>query len=315
MLAAPNKDAAALHDSTLQALPDHRLAALRAARLAALLARVGAAAGARYARAGALGDLAPLSAADFADEVDAHPPFGRFQLAPAPFIRAGLTTTAVPRPTPIAWTRADLDAEAQLGARALRRAGLSPRARSSDCLDGGLVTPGTLAVADALDALDALALPVGPITSDAALQRAAEVWEIIQPSLLIVDAPSLAFLYTAAAFPHPAAFAVLLTPSSPAELAASARPDVFRIFSVPQVGTFTAGECVAHAGFHLAEDAVLAEIVDDAGAPLAEHATGRLLLTTLTRSLAVLRFDTGLRASLDRSPCTCGETHARLRFS
>lgn len=313
MLAAGNKDATPL-DNPAQALSAAALAARAGADLAGLLQRVNAARTTRYATPAALADLAPLTGAALLAEVEAHPPFGRLQLASEPLIRAGLATAGMPRPTPIAWTRADLDREAQWGARALRRTGLAARGRSSDCLDGGLVAPGTLAVSDALDALDALALPVGPVASAQALQRAAEVWEIVRPEVLVTDAPSLAFLHAAAGYPRPRAFAVLLTSAHAAELAAPARADVFRIFSLPQVGTFVAGECAAHDGFHLAEDAVLAEVVDPAAAPLPDGTKGRLLLSSLTRSLAVLRFDTGLTAALDRRPCACGEAHARLRF-
>jgi phenylacetate-CoA ligase len=318
MLAAADKDAAALYEPAVQALAGDALVALRSQRLAALLERVGGSTS-RYATAGAaptaLTAFPPLTGVDLAAEVDAHPPFGRLQLRREPFIRAGLATASVPRPTPTAWTRADLDAEAGWGARALRRAGLDRRARSSDCLDGGLVTPGTLAISDALDTLDALALPVGPVTSEAALRRAAEVWEIVRPRAIIADAPSLAFLYEAGSYPRPEVFAVLLVPGDAAALAAAARPDVCRIFCVPQVCTFTAGECRARDGFHVAEDGVLTEIVDGRGVPQPDRSQGRLLLTTLTRSLALLRFDTGLRAALDRTPCACGETHARLRFA
>jgi phenylacetate-CoA ligase len=298
-----------LYDPAVQSMRADRLAAQREERLAALRAAVRAAPSSAHGNA-----RGPLRAADFAAEVEAHPPFGRFQLRAAPFIRAGLAIAGLPRPTPTAWTRADLDAEAQLGARALRRAGLAARARSSDCLEGGLITPGTLAISDALDALDALALPVGPVTSAAALQRAAEVWEIVGPEMLIADAASLDFLYAAAAYPRPRGFVALLTPAEAGALAAPARADVYRIFSVPQVCTFAAGECAAHDGFHLAEDALLAEITDERDAPQPDGAPGHLLLTTLERSLTLLRFDTGLRAALDRSPCACGETHARVRF-
>jgi phenylacetate-CoA ligase len=315
MLASRNSPAAALYEPQIQALSAGQLSALRDQRLDSLLGRLRAAAQSRYGRVARLADCAILSRADLAAEVETHPPFGRFQLVAEPLIRAGLASAGLPRPTPIAWTRADLDAEAQLGARALQRAGLVARARSSDCLDGGVAAPGTLAISDALDALDAVALPVGPVTSDAALQRAAEVWQIVHPQTLIVDAASLAFLYPAAAYPRPRAFATVLTAADAEALAAAPRDDVFRIFSVPQLCTFTAGECAAHDGYHVAEDAVWAEIVDDAGAPLRDGAAGRLLLTALSRSLALLRYDTALSATLDRSPCRCGETHARLRFT
>jgi hypothetical protein len=178
-----------------------------------------------------------------------------------------------------------------------------------------VVTPGTLAVSDALDALDALALPVGPVTTAQALQRAAEVWEIVRPAMLIVDAASLGFLHGAADYPRPRAFTVLLTPGDGPELAAPARADVFRVFSVPQVCTFAAGECTAHDGLHVADDGVLAEIVGENAAPLRDGTVGRLLLTTLNRNLTLLRFETGLRAAIDRSPCRCGEGSLRLRFA
>jgi phenylacetate-CoA ligase len=316
MLAPRNKDERALFDPALQALPAAALAALRAERLSALLTRAGAAIASRYRDLGDVLDALPiLTAADLAAEVDAHPPFGRMQLDAAPFIRAALAAGALPRPTPIAWTRADLDAEALLGARALRRSGLGARGRSSDTLDGGLVAPGTLAVSDALDALDALALPVGSVTNDAALQRVVEVWQIVRPEVLIVDAPSFAYLMRATGYDRPRAFAALLTPAHAIELAEPPQLDLYRIFSVPQICSFVAGECAAHDGYHLAEDAVAAEIVSDDAAPVPDGARGRLLLTTLTRSLALLRFDTGLWAELDRTPCSCGETHARLRFA
>lgn len=280
----------------------------------ALLARVRTAgARSRYRAADTLTDVAPLTGAALADEVERHPPFGRFQLEPEPLIRAALATAAVPRPTPIAWTRADLDREAALGARALRRVGLGPRGRSSDCLAGGLVTPGTLAVADALDALDALALPVGPVTDDAALARVTEVWEIVRPQVLIADARSLAYLERAPSFARPEAVVALLTPDDADALAAPAVPDVYRILAVPQVATWVAGECPAHAGYHLADDAVLAEVVDAAGVPLAPGEPGRLLLTTLARSLTLLRFDTGLGARFDASTCPCGDAAPRIR--
>lgn len=271
MLAAPNKDAAPL------------LASLRAG-----------------APPPEWGRLPLLRGADIAAEVEAHPPFGRYGVATEDLIRAGLATAALPKPTPIAWSRADLDREAQLGARMLRRAGLPPRGRSSDTLEGGLVAPGTLAVTDALDALDALALPVGPIVDAGGLKRAAEVWEIVRPEVLIVDPVSLAFLHGADGYPRPRVFVVILTPADAALLAAPPRPDVMRILSVPHVGTWIAGECPARRGLHLADD-VYAETVD-----------GRLVLTPLRRAIAPLRVDVGMPASIDGSPCSCGDPSPRL---
>jgi phenylacetate-coenzyme A ligase PaaK-like adenylate-forming protein len=272
MLAAPNKDAAAL------------LAPLRIGQPPPHWRRVPV-----------------LDGTAFAAAVEAHPPFGRFGVAADDLIRTALATAALPRPTPIAWTRADLDREAALGARCLRRAGLGPRGRSSDTLDGGLVAPGTLAVTDALDALDALALPVGPIVDATALKRAAEVWEIVRPDVVIVDPASLDFLRAADGYPRPRLFVAILTPADAALLAAPPATDLMRILSVPHVGTWIAGECPAHAGLHLAPDEVYAEVVD-----------GRLLLTPLQRAIAPLRVDVELHARIETSPCPCGEATPRI---
>jgi phenylacetate-CoA ligase len=311
MLAGSGKAGIALFDPSVQAPSPERMRELRAASVERLLARARAAARSRWHDTAAAGLAAfpVLDGAALADEVDAHPPFGRFDLDGEPLIRAGLATAAVPRPVPIAWTRADLDREAALGARAFARAGLGPRSRTSDTLDGGLVTPGTLAVSDALDALDALALPVGPIVSQTSLDRAREVWEIVRPQALVVGAETLAFLDGKGGG---ATFVALLTPNDATLLAAPPRPDSVRILSIPQVCTFAAGECSARAGYHVAEDAVAVEIVDRASTPLADGEPGRIVISALARSLALIRFATGLRGRLDRSPCACGETHARL---
>lgn len=259
-------------------------------------------------------DVPILSGADLAAEIGAHPPFGRLRLRDEPLLRAALATAGVPHPLPMCWSATDLEREAQLGARALARAGLRARGRTSDCLEGGLVTPGTLAITDALDAIDALALPVGPITSDAALARAREVWRIVQPQMLITTVDTYAFLSStpdAADVTH----ALLLTPNQAPALAAPARRGVYRMLSLPIVGTFIGSECSAHDGLHIAEDAFLAEVVDGAGRPVRDGENGRLLLSSLQRSHAVLRLDTGLRAAFDRTPCRCGEPGARLRIA
>jgi phenylacetate-CoA ligase len=317
MLAGCGKVEIALFDPDVQALSPERLRDLRAAGVARLLAKVRAAANVRQRAAApsGLGSFPLLGGVEFAEEVEQHPPFGRFALSSDTLIRAGLATAAVPRPVPIAWSRADLDREAALGARAFARAGLGPRSRTSDTLDGGLVSPGTLAVTDALDALDALALPVGPIVAEAALGRAREVWEIVRPQALIVDASSFSFLEAHGETGRGRSTVVLLTPDDAARLAVPATPETLRVLSVPQVCTFAAGECSVRAGYHLAEDAVAAEIVDPSSSePVRDGEAGRLVITALDRGLALIRFDTGLRGRLDRDPCACGETHARVIF-
>jgi phenylacetate-CoA ligase len=284
----------------------------------ALLAAINAAPDSFYAtRAGfpfTSWDSVPiLSGNELAAEIDAHPPFGRLQVRSERLLRAGLATAAVPRPVPMCWSVTDLENDARLGARSFWRAGLRPRGRTSDCLDGGLVTPGTLAITDALDAIDALALPVGPLTNDTSLARAREVWRIVQPQLLITTLDTFTFLQQQREAPD-AIQMLILTPHDSAALAAASQANVFRVLSIPIVATFVAGECHAHNGLHVAEDDIVAEIVDARGLPLPDGAPGRLVLSTVRRSHAIVRLDTALRATLDRAPCRCEEPTARLRI-
>lgn len=309
---------AAPYDAAPMRMPPAALASTRATSIRALLDAINQATSSCYAtRAGfpfrTWEDVPILSGADLATEIGDHPPFGRLRLRSEPLLRAALATASLPHPVPMCWSTADLEAEAQLGARVLWRAGLRARGRTSDCLEGGLVTPGTLAITDALDAIDALALPVGPLTSDAVLARAREVWSIVQPQMLITALDTFSFLSQRSDVPA-LTYVLLLTPSEAAALSSATRAHVFRVLSVPIVGTFIAGECSGHEGLHLAEDAYLAEVVDGSGKPLPDGQSGRLILSTLQRSHAVLRLDTGLRASIDRTPCDCGDTHARLRM-
>lgn len=257
----------------------------------------------RWGAGTGLAALKVTSGAELAAEVAAHPPFGRLQLTLEQPIRTGLALSAVPQPVPICWTRTDLDLEASWGAKALGRAGVRPRSRVSDCLEGGLVSPNTLAISDALDHLDALALPVGPITTDAALDRAREVWAIVQPDFLIVDAPTFGFLDGSPRRPD-AVLIVLLTAADAGLLRQPPRPDVYRILSLPQACTFAAGECRVHDGFHVEGEALVSEI----------GPAGTLLLSTLKRSATLLRFDSGLAATERGGMCSCGEAGVRVAF-
>lgn len=70
----------------------------------------------------------------------------------------------------------------------------------------------------------------------------------------------------------------------------------------------------ARQGLHIWEDHFLAEVIDPASLErLPDGQEGELVITTLSREAAPLvRFRTGDLTSLDRSPCACGRTDARM---
>ena len=81
------------------------------------------------------------------------------------------------------------------------------------------------------------------------------------------------------------------------------------------VGPGVAVQCrEVREGSHVNEDHFLAEVVDpETGEPLPEGAEGELVFSTLTKeALPLLRYRTGDIASLDRAPCACGRTLARM---
>ena len=81
------------------------------------------------------------------------------------------------------------------------------------------------------------------------------------------------------------------------------------------MGPGVAIECIeAKNGLHIWEDHFLAEIINpDTGEVLPDGSVGELVITTITKEgIPLLRYRTRDITSLNREPCVCGRTHARL---
>jgi phenylacetate-CoA ligase len=80
------------------------------------------------------------------------------------------------------------------------------------------------------------------------------------------------------------------------------------------IGPGVAGECAYRTGMHVSEDHFLVECIDPEtleGVP--EGEVGELVFTSLTKqALPMLRYRTRDLAALDRSPCPCGRSGARM---
>ncbi len=89
--------------------------------------------------------------------------------------------------------------------------------------------------------------------------------------------------------------------------------DIYGLSEV--MGPGVAVECwQAKEGLHLAEDHFLVEIIDPQTLkPVPDGQIGELVFTTLTKeAMPVIRYRTGDLASINREPCRCGRTHARM---
>ena len=80
------------------------------------------------------------------------------------------------------------------------------------------------------------------------------------------------------------------------------------------IGPGVSGECRERAGMHVAEDHFVVECLDPVTLePAPDGTPGELVFTALTKeALPLLRYRTRDIASLDRSPCPCGRTGARM---
>ena len=71
--------------------------------------------------------------------------------------------------------------------------------------------------------------------------------------------------------------------------------------------------CQAHAGMHLRENHVIAEIVDEAGRPLPAGEWGELVITTIgMEAMPLVRYRTGDYTRILPGPCPCGSETLRL---
>lgn len=80
------------------------------------------------------------------------------------------------------------------------------------------------------------------------------------------------------------------------------------------MGPGVASDCQFHTGLHVHEDHFLPEIVDEHTLkPLRDGMTGELVFSTLTKEgIPLIRYRTKDLTSIDRTPCACGRTTARI---
>ncbi len=90
--------------------------------------------------------------------------------------------------------------------------------------------------------------------------------------------------------------------------------ETFLHYGATESGLGCAVECRMHRGCHIRESDLLVEIIDPQTCrALPDGEAGEVVITTLNRrAMPLLRYRTGDRASLDRSPCACGGVTARL---
>src|SRR6478736_3970955 len=257
-----------------------------------------------------LSALPLLSAADVAAGCPPHSADLLFDQSPGLVLRSSGTASR-PKVLYHAWDFTDR--VGHLGVRGVRAALETPPNRVANCLFPGDLNGAFLFVQDITRSLPALAFPMGEYTSPA---DAAAVIEAHGIDTLAASPAYGAELLAAARDGHPLPLRnfLFIGESMGAErerMVRLAAPELAvrsLAYSTSETGPL-GYQCGDQAGavHHLHEDAIVLEIIDEAGRPVPPGTPGELVVTPLTTSgMALFRYRLGDRGQMLTGPCSCG---------
>src|SRR3954468_13854663 len=255
------------------------------------------------------------------DDLREHYPLGLVTVPHDQLRRIHASSGSRGRPTVVAYTAHDLDVWSQVMAYCMEMAGVKPGMVVHNAYGYGLFTGG-LGFHQGAERLGALTIPIsGGVTARQALMLRDLQGQVLccTPSYALhiaqglreagIDKSQLA-LQVGMFGAEPWTEAMRTQIESELGLLAL---NVYGLSEI--VGPGVACECPqAREGLHVMEDHFLVEVVDPgSGEPLPDGEDGELVFTTLTKeALPLLRYRTGDIASLNREPCVCGRTFARM---
>jgi len=224
------------------------------------------------------------------------------------------------RPTFVAYTAHDLDTWSNLCARFLVAGGLRPEHTAQVAFGYGLFTGG-FGLHYGIERVGAAIIPAAAGNT----RRQIEIMRDLDPEVLICT-PSYALTIADTARElgiEPRALPIRYghfggepwTEDMRREIEAQLDIAAFNNYGLSEViGPGVSGECPERNGMHLQEDHFLVECVDpETLEPVPDGEPGELVITTLTReAMPIIRYRTRDIARIDRSPCPCGRTTARM---
>lgn len=265
--------------------------------------------------------ILPVTKAELRQEQIAHPPFGRYVVAPQEDWRElhpSTGTTGVPVNT--IWTEMDVENITQRTARVLWQFGV----RAGDIIQNGYsygLWVAGIAIHYGAERLGCFVLPIGATQTERQIQYFQD-----PGSTVLVATPSYV-MYLAERMrqlgisPDQIPLRLVFSGGEPGvELPVTRRRmeeglgiDAYDDYGLAEIGPHIAGECEEKAGLHWTEDHILVEVVNkDTGQKCSPGEIGILLLTNLTKEgTPLLRYWTNDYAKLDFTRCTCGRTHVR----
>lgn len=248
-------------------------------------------------------------------------PFNMFAVPMKKVVRLHASSGTTGKPTVVGYTRQDIDTWSELVARVVSAAGVTEEDVAQISFGYGLFT-GAFGLHYGLEKIGATVVPSSTGNTEKQI-------------MLMQDFGTTALIGTPTYALHIAEVArgMGIDPKSlglkyglfgSEAWTESMRDEIERVWGLSAsdnyglseiIGPGVAGECQERQGMHIWEDHFLVEVIDPAtGEPVPEGEEGELVITSLTKeALPIIRYRTRDITVINRQPCGCGRTLARIR--
>jgi len=254
------------------------------------------------------------------DDIRDTYPYGLFAVPQKDVVRIHASSGTTGKPTVVGYTKKDLDIWSDMVARFASAAGATSEDIAQICFGYGLFT-GALGLHYGLEKMGVMIIPTSSGNTEKQLMLMKDLGTttlISTPSYALYMAESAVELgYKKEDFK----LRLGLFGSEGCTLEMRSKiEEAWGLFATDNygmselIGPGVSGECEYRNGLHFAEDHFLPEIIDpNTCRSLPEGEVGELVITTLTKeAFPLLRYRTKDITYINREPCECGRTHARM---
>lgn len=254
------------------------------------------------------------------DDLRDNYPFGLFAVPRKQVVRIHASSGTTGKPTVVGYTKDDLKMWAEIMARLIAAAGVTDDDIAQICFGYGLFT-GALGLHYGLERLGATVVPSSSGNSEKQLMlmRDFGTTTLIATPTYALYLGELARELGYAKDAFQLRIGLFGSEGCTPEMRTKIE-ETLGVFATDNygmselIGPGVSGECQERCGLHINEDHFLAEIVDPQTLEAkADGEVGELVVTTLTKQcLPLLRYRTRDLSRIDKTPCACGRTTARM---
>jgi phenylacetate-CoA ligase len=242
---------------------------------------------------------------DLRDSEAECPPFGDYRFSPPKACaRLGTSTGTTGTPTIVLWTRRDLVVEYDSAARMFWRNGFRPGMVATHAHPGYLYGGGPL-LSGAIEHFGMLNVWVPPPDTNELAEQGVRMRARVRPQVSFV-------VFSLDRYREVADQHRLALELPEYRLGGGGGPGLPLMTAGIECYAYAAGPCDQNPGGHVHEDRVVVQAIDPAtGADVPNGEWGNLVVTTLHRDNALLRYDLEEACAIERDVCPCGETTIR----